>query len=124
MFERHPFLTGIYLLPTILSILHNSKHKMGIMLLNIFLGWTFLGWIGSLIWSTIDKDKYKPENWKTILNLAFICGSLYLISITLYNLITRNLIVNKTIAIISAILIICLFYYLRFILVKKIKKKN
>jgi predicted RNA-binding Zn-ribbon protein involved in translation (DUF1610 family) len=38
----------IYLIPTIIG--RNKKHTAGIALLNIFLGWTFIGWIGSLIW--------------------------------------------------------------------------
>lgn len=39
----------LYFLPSFLSI--NRKYKEGIMLLNLLLGWTFLGWVGALIWA-------------------------------------------------------------------------
>jgi predicted RNA-binding Zn-ribbon protein involved in translation (DUF1610 family) len=49
----------IYLLPTIIG--WNKKHKLGIFLINLLLGWTVLGWIGSLIWSVSSpKELYLP----------------------------------------------------------------
>jgi len=45
----------LYLLPTIIAFNKNKKQKLGICILNIFLGWTFLGWLASLVWS-ICKD--------------------------------------------------------------------
>jgi len=39
----------VYFLPTIIG--WNTKYSSGILLLNLFLGWTIVGWIGSLIWS-------------------------------------------------------------------------
>lgn len=42
---------ALYLLPTLVAFLRKHHNKAQILLLNLFLGWTFLGWIGALIWS-------------------------------------------------------------------------
>ena len=41
----------IYFLPSIVA--HNRKHKnaSAIAILNLFLGWTLLGWVVALIWA-------------------------------------------------------------------------
>lgn len=44
---------AIYLLPTIVG--RNKKNSKAIFVLNLFLGWTFIGWIIALIWAT-TKD--------------------------------------------------------------------
>ncbi len=45
----------LYFLPSIIGR-KKENYKM-ILLLNIFLGWTLLGWIGAIIWASIDKKK-------------------------------------------------------------------
>jgi hypothetical protein len=42
-----------YFLPALVAFLRNHKNKLAIFLLNLFLGWTVLGWVGSLVWSVI-----------------------------------------------------------------------
>jgi hypothetical protein len=44
---------GIYFLPTIIALSRNHKNKLAIFLLNFFAGWTFIGWVGALIWSVM-----------------------------------------------------------------------
>jgi hypothetical protein len=46
---------GIYFLPTIIGVLRHVKNLIGIVLVNIFLGWTFLGWILTLVWSLVGS---------------------------------------------------------------------
>ena len=50
-----PYLIGIYLyfLPSLVG--WNKKNITAIFLLNLLLGWTVLGWVIALIWST-TKD--------------------------------------------------------------------
>lgn len=48
-------LLGLYFLPAIIAISNNRKNKVAICVLNFFLGWTFIGWVGSLVWSLV-KD--------------------------------------------------------------------
>jgi len=42
---------GIYFLPAIVACLNKKKNAAGIFVLNLFLGWTGIGWIIALIWA-------------------------------------------------------------------------
>ena len=42
-----------YFLPTFIAFLRQHRNKIAIFLLNLILGWTALGWVGSLIWSVM-----------------------------------------------------------------------
>jgi hypothetical protein len=42
---------GVYLLPTIIAGVRHSTRWTAIFALNLFLGWTFIGWIGALVWA-------------------------------------------------------------------------
>jgi len=41
---------AIYLLPLLIATAIDHKNRIAIGLLNLFLGWTGLGWLGALIW--------------------------------------------------------------------------
>lgn len=49
----------IYLIPTFVAYKRKHTYKVAIILLNIFLGWTFIGWVGTLIWAFIDNNTSK-----------------------------------------------------------------
>jgi hypothetical protein len=53
------FIIGIYMLPSWLASSRGHPNQGSISTLNLFLGWTFIGWVAALIWanSYIDKDK-------------------------------------------------------------------
>jgi hypothetical protein len=57
----------IYLIPSIIG--HNKKHYVGIYVFNIFLGWTFLGWVIALVWAFTSPKK--QEEW---INTCDKCG--------------------------------------------------
>lgn len=40
-----------YLLPSFIAINRNNKDVNSIMVVNIFLGWTLLGWVVALAWA-------------------------------------------------------------------------
>ena len=40
-----------YFLPTLIAVLREHHNRLPIFLLNLFLGWTFIGWVASLVWS-------------------------------------------------------------------------
>lgn len=42
-----------YFLPSLIAMLRNHKNKSAILLLNTLLGWTVLGWVGSLVWAVM-----------------------------------------------------------------------
>jgi hypothetical protein len=46
---------ALYFLPTIIAVLRKKRNALAIFLLNIFLGWTFIGWVVALVWS-VTKD--------------------------------------------------------------------
>ena len=41
----------LYFLPTLIALTRNHHNAAAIVVTNIFLGWTFLGWVAALIWS-------------------------------------------------------------------------
>ncbi len=53
-----------YFIPAIIA--RKKVNFTGILLLNIFLGWTLLGWIGALIWAITDKTPEEIADAKNI----------------------------------------------------------
>jgi hypothetical protein len=64
-------LTALYFLPTLVA---NSRHlpeRSGIFFLNLFLGWTCIGWIIALVWAITATSpyayyvhpQYSPRRW-------------------------------------------------------------
>jgi len=45
------FLLALYFLPTIVASNRSHPNQMPIFVINLFLGWTLLGWVISLAWS-------------------------------------------------------------------------
>lgn len=52
------FALGIYLIPTWTAIERKHHNKGAIIVINIFLGWTFVGWVIALAmaYSKVDKN--------------------------------------------------------------------
>ena len=44
-------LLGPYFLPTIIACCRGKKNSAAIFLLNLLLGWTFIGWVVALVWA-------------------------------------------------------------------------
>ena len=58
---------GLYFLPSIVAASRSHKNTDGISILNLFLGWTLVGWVASLVWavsgsSSEDDDTHKADN--------------------------------------------------------------
>jgi hypothetical protein len=47
----------LYELPAIIAYKRDHRRFLAILLLNILLGWTILGWIGAFIWSCVSESK-------------------------------------------------------------------
>lgn len=45
-------LLGLYFLPAITAVARKKKNNTAIFLMNLFLGWSIIGWIIALIWAT------------------------------------------------------------------------
>ncbi len=44
-----------YFFPSLLAWRLGCKSALKIFLLNLFLGWTLLGWIGAVIWAAVER---------------------------------------------------------------------
>ena len=54
---------AIYFIPIIIAFIRKHNNFFAICLLNIFTGWTFLGWLASLLWAlNSDIEKYHNED--------------------------------------------------------------
>ncbi|MGI6701814.1 MAG: superinfection immunity protein [Christensenellales bacterium] len=49
----------IYFIPSYLAFKRKHPHKIALLLLNIFLGWTFLGYLIALVWALYPPNKSK-----------------------------------------------------------------
>lgn len=52
-------LVCIYFIPAALAYHRRHKNRLSVLMLNIFLGWSGLGWIVALIWactSSVEKE--------------------------------------------------------------------
>jgi hypothetical protein len=48
----------LYLIPSWVAMSSGKRNAGAIMVLNILLGWTFIGWVVCLVWAmTIDKTE-------------------------------------------------------------------
>jgi hypothetical protein len=55
------FIVLIYFLPFIVAIARKHLDSTAIFVLNLFLGWTFIGWVIALIWA-VKKFEVKSKN--------------------------------------------------------------
>lgn len=50
----------VYILPSIIALFYcEERHSLCIVLVNILLGWTIVGWLGALIWSILSPPRIK-----------------------------------------------------------------
>ena len=50
-----------YFLPWLVAALRRHHNQGAIFLLNLLLGWTFLGWVGALVWSATKVNRPEVE---------------------------------------------------------------
>jgi hypothetical protein len=51
---------AIYFVPSMVSEGRRHPQRNAILLLNLFLGWTFVGWVAALVWSATAIDDEGP----------------------------------------------------------------
>ncbi len=52
---------GVYLLPSIVAICRRAYYSAATIIINIFFGWTFLGWVIALILSFLNVPNKTPQ---------------------------------------------------------------
>ena len=55
---------GLYFVPTIIASSRNHRNAGAIVALNIFAGWTFIGWVAALVWACTNNVEKKREHWR------------------------------------------------------------
>lgn len=55
------FVAILYLIPTIVVLSNGHPYATGVVLLNIFLGWTLVGWVAALVWAVSVSPSAKPS---------------------------------------------------------------
>lgn len=58
----------LYFLPSIVGF--KKKNHLSILLLNIFLGWSIIGWIVALVWATAAEESVEDGQLKKCPNCA------------------------------------------------------
>ena len=53
-------LLGVYFLPAIIAKARDLRNFGSIFLLDLFLGWTLIGWVGALCWACAGTAEIKP----------------------------------------------------------------
>jgi hypothetical protein len=51
------FFIVLYFLPGLIATTKKRKNYNAIVILNLFLGWTIIGWVGALIWAVSEEGK-------------------------------------------------------------------
>jgi hypothetical protein len=46
---------ALYFLPLIIAVMKNKRNMLAISMLNLFAGWTLLGWIAALVWACLEE---------------------------------------------------------------------
>ncbi|MDD4616988.1 MAG: superinfection immunity protein [Alphaproteobacteria bacterium] len=54
------FLVGLYFLPAFLAIDRDHPNTLSIIIINLFFGWTAVGWIICLVWALLGKRNSAP----------------------------------------------------------------
>ena len=42
---------ALFFLPTVIGIIRHKQNLVGILLVNLLAGWTFVGWVVALVWA-------------------------------------------------------------------------
>jgi len=46
-----------YFIPSYVASKRNASHTVAIFVVNLFLGWSLLGWVGALVWAIMSPEK-------------------------------------------------------------------
>jgi hypothetical protein len=50
------FIIGAYFLPCIVAAYRKKRNTVAIAVLNLFLGWTVIGWVVALVWASAHDN--------------------------------------------------------------------
>jgi hypothetical protein len=47
----------IYFIPTVIALVSKNNRVGAVFVINLFLGWTFIGWVWALVWAVSPKQQ-------------------------------------------------------------------
>ena len=47
----------VYLIPTLYAAANRRRNTKAIAVVNVFLGWTFIGWVAAMAWAAVEDRK-------------------------------------------------------------------
>ncbi|QLF84911.1 hypothetical protein SEA_EPSOCAMISIO_38 [Gordonia phage Epsocamisio] len=56
------FLTVVYLLPTVIAAVKRSKNLLGVVVINVLLGWTIIGWVVAMVIACWNQRPVVPAS--------------------------------------------------------------
>lgn len=61
------FLVACYFIPTMIANSRHNPNTSGVLLVNLFVGWTFIGWIVALVMACNGQSSTTPEatSWES-----------------------------------------------------------
>lgn len=49
----------LYLLPAMVAVQRRKQNALSIFLVNLYLGWTIIGWIAAIVWAcSVDRERF------------------------------------------------------------------
>ena len=63
-FPLFGFSTLMYFLPSIIALAKSKRDLLAIFLLNLFLGWSVIGWIVALVWAAKSDVPAAPGYYR------------------------------------------------------------
>lgn len=54
-------LASIYLIPTIVAICRKAYYSASAIIINVFFGWTFIGWVLALLLACLNSPRSNPQ---------------------------------------------------------------
>ena len=51
---------AVYFVPSITAYVRHHHNRLAILILNVFLGWTLLGWVAALVWASTRVEREPP----------------------------------------------------------------
>jgi hypothetical protein len=61
----------VYFIPFVISLFTGNR-KRQVFLINLFLGWTVLGWVWAFVWAILPEDTGVPSSTRANNNPTFI----------------------------------------------------
>jgi len=55
----------VYFAPAIVASYRNHRNLNAVLVVNLFLGWTFAGWVAALIWAVIRTERDDRRSLRT-----------------------------------------------------------